>query len=94
MAHRVYSAIVSAVRNRTLPEPFSRAEFRHACPGLGAGTYQAFLDKHRVENSGDATELFRRVSPGKFVCVRPFKYGLCDWRAAQQALQPTALLRS
>ncbi|PKN99383.1 MAG: hypothetical protein CVU43_15295 [Chloroflexi bacterium HGW-Chloroflexi-5] len=76
MAHKVYGAIVSAVRSGRLSEPFDRAAFRRACPGLGSGTYNAFLDKHAVGNPGGASELFERVAPGRFVCVRPFKYGL------------------
>lgn len=76
MAHRVYRSIVSAVRTGTLREPFSKMDFRTACPGFGDGTYRAFLDKHSVGNNGGATELFRRVRPGRFVCVRPLKYGL------------------
>lgn len=59
-----------------LREPFSNEDFKNACPGLGAGTYKAFLHKHAVGNPGHASELFMRVSPGHFKCVRPFKYGL------------------
>ena len=76
MAHRVYEAIVSAVRTGILIEPFSRDDFRSACSGFGEGTYNAFLDKHAVGNPGNNSELFERVSPGKFECVRPFKYGV------------------
>jgi hypothetical protein len=76
MSHKVYNAIVRAVRTGTLIEPFSKAEFRDACPGLGAGTYNAFLDKHSAGNPGSNSELFRRVSPGQFECLRPFRYSL------------------
>lgn len=76
MAHKVYGAVVQAVRNGALGEPFSRADFRAACPGLGAGTYNAFLDKHARGNPGGNSELFERVSPGRFKCLRPFRYGL------------------
>ncbi len=76
MAHKVYTEVLKAVRAGTLTEPFSRADLRAACPNLGSGTYQAFLDKHRVGNPGGNSELFRRVATGGFVCVRPFKYGL------------------
>lgn len=76
MAHRIYSAIVAAVKRGALIEPFSREHFRQACPGFGDGTYQAFLDKHRAGNPGGNTELFDRVAPGRFRCVRPFLYGL------------------
>ncbi len=76
MAHKVYSAIVEAVKSSRLSEPFSRKEFRRACPGLGEGTYQAFLDKHRRGNPGGNSELFEKVAPGRFRLIRPFKYGL------------------
>jgi hypothetical protein len=57
-----------------LREPFSSTDFLNACPD-GEGTYIAFLHKHALGNKGKNTELFVRVSPGKFECVRPFKYG-------------------
>ncbi len=76
MAHRVYEAIVSAVRTGRLIEPFSQEDFRSTCPGFGKGTYNAFLDKHAVGNPGNNSELFERVSPGQFKCVRPFKYSV------------------
>ena len=76
MAHRVYSAIVSAIKNGTLQEPFTKNDFRNACPGFGVGTYNAFLDKHSKDNPGKNSELFERVAIGQFVCLRPFKYGL------------------
>jgi len=61
--HKVYSAIVAAVRSGQLHEPFSRIEFRDACPGLGDGTYNAFLDKHSEGNPGGNSELFKRAAP-------------------------------
>jgi hypothetical protein len=73
---KVYSAIVNAVKADRLVEPFGRKEFRSACPGLGDGTYQAFLDKHRRGNPGGNSELFEKVAPGKFRLIRPVKYGL------------------
>ena len=76
VAHRVYAAIVGAVRTGKLAEPFSRESFGMVCPGLGPGTYAAFLDKHSEGNPGRNSELFRRVSPGQFECLRPFRYGL------------------
>ena len=76
MAHSVYTAIVTAVRTGALLEPFSRDEFRRACPGFGPGTYQAFLDKHRLDNPGGNSQLFERTGPGRFKCLRPFRYGL------------------
>lgn len=76
MKHKVYGAIVEAVRVGRLAEPFSAADFRRACQGLGEGTYKAFLWKHKVGNSGGESELFMQVSRGRFRCLRPFRYGL------------------
>ena len=76
MAHKVYVAIVHAVTAGALTEPFSKEDFRNACPGCGQGTYTAFLDKHSEGNPGRNSELFKRVSPGQFECLRPFRYGL------------------
>jgi hypothetical protein len=50
MAHKVYGAIVKAIRSGRLKEPFSKKDFENSCPGLGHGTYNAFLDKHAVDN--------------------------------------------
>lgn len=76
MAHMVYEAIVKAVKSGRLREPFSKEDFRATCPSLGAGTYQAFLWKHRRGNNGQTSELFDLVSPGRFECLRPFLYNL------------------
>lgn len=74
--HIVYRSIVQAVQTGRLAEPFSNEDFRQACPGLGAGTYQAFLHKHRKGNPGGASELFELASPGRFRLLRPIKYDL------------------
>jgi len=74
--HEVYSSIVDAVRKGRLKEPFTKDDFRRACPGFGEGTYNAFLDKHRVGNPGGNSELFIKVTPGKFKLKRPIKYGI------------------
>jgi hypothetical protein len=76
MAHMIYSAVVKAVRFGQLAEPFTKDDFRKACPGLAMGTYAAFLDKHPKGNPGDNSELFEREAPGQFNCLRPFRYGL------------------
>ena len=73
--HRIYKSMIEAVRENKLKEPFTSSDFRIACPGLGNGTYGAFLNKHRVGNPGGNSELFIRVSQGKFKLLRPFKYG-------------------
>jgi len=75
--HKIYRSIVEAVRNGKLEEPFSKKDFRLACPGHGEETYyNAFLDKHRLGNPGGNSELFERVSPGQFKLLRPIKYGI------------------
>ena len=76
MKHGVYTSIVQAVRQGRLKEPFTKRDFRNACPGWGEGTYNAFLDKHTVGNPGGNSELFIRVAPGKFKLLRPIKYGI------------------
>lgn len=76
MTHKVYSAIVQAVRSGKLKEPFTSADFEARCPGFRHGTYNAFLAKHRRANPGGNSELFERESPGQFRCIRPFNYGL------------------
>ena len=74
--HSVYTSIVNAVKSGRLEEPFTSDDFKIACPGFGKGTYRAFLWKHRVGNHDNKTELFIKVSPGRFKLVRPFKYDL------------------
>jgi len=73
---RLHRCIVSAVKVGKLKEPFTTDDFRKACPGLAEGTYNAFLHKHRVGNPGRNSELFDKVSPGRFRLVRPYKYGI------------------
>ena len=74
--HKVYSAIVQAVKSGQLKEPFGQDDFRRACPGLGEGTYKAFLHKHRKGNLGNVSELFELIASGKFRLLRPFRYNL------------------
>ncbi len=74
--HKVYRAIVTAVKKGHLKEPFGETEFRKSCPGFSDGTYKAFLYKHRKDNPGSNSELFQQVAPGGFTLIRPFKYGI------------------
>lgn len=76
MTHEVYASLVNAIKNGAILEPFTKKDFKNACPGFGSGTYNAFLWKHQVGNKGGQSELFIKVSPGKFKLVRPIKYGL------------------
>lgn len=75
MKHKVYAVIINAIKSGKLKEPFPIQGFRNACPGLGLGTYNTFLYKHKKGNKGGYSELFEIVAPGKFRCLRPFKYG-------------------
>jgi hypothetical protein len=74
--HKVYTAIINAIKSGQLKEPFGQDDFRLACPGLGEGTYQAFLHKHRKGNPGGTSELFELVASGRFRLIRPFRHGL------------------
>lgn len=72
--HKVYFSILKAVKEGRLKEPFRNEDFKKACPGFGAGTYQAFLHKHREGNPGGYSELFKLVDKGNFKLIRPYKY--------------------
>lgn len=74
--HKVYKTIIEAVKSDKLKEPFTNDDFKTYCPGLGPGTYNAFLHKHSVGNPGGNSELFERIGPGKFKLIRPLRYGL------------------
>ena len=76
MKHKVYSAIINALKRGDLVEPFSTQDFQRACPNLGAGTYTAFLYKHRKGNKQKNSELFEKVGINSFIVIRPYKYGL------------------
>lgn len=76
LAHKVYKAIVTAIKSKNLIEPFSKQDFMRSCPGFRPGTYNAFLHKHSLGNPGGESELFERIAPGQFKCLRPFKYNL------------------
>lgn len=73
--HKVYGAIIEAVCNGVLAEPFGKNDFISACPGLGKGTYQAFLWKHSEGNPGCDSVLFVKIDKGLFKLKRPLKYG-------------------
>ena len=74
--HMVYSAIVNAVRDGILQEPFSRYDLKSACKSLKKSTCNTFPSKHRKGNPGGNSELFEMVSKGKFKLIRPFRYEL------------------
>ena len=74
--HAIYRAIVAAVQDGKLLEPFNAADFRRACPGFAKNTYSTFLPKHRVGNHGGNSELFVRVAHGQYELARPLLYGL------------------
>jgi hypothetical protein len=70
---KVYKAIVEAVEEGRLKEPFSEDNFRNACPGFGDGTYYAYLYKHRSGNPSGNEEFFKLVSARTFKLIRPIK---------------------
>jgi len=74
--HEVYRAIVKAIKEGKLKEPFTKEDFRRACPNFGEGTYNTFLWKHRKGNPGRNSELFEKVAPGKFVVINHLN---TDW---------------
>jgi len=74
--HRLYGCIVRAFKSGNLREPFRAADVGKACPGFAEDTYGTFLPKHRVGNPGGNSELFERVSRGRYKLVRPYKYGI------------------
>lgn len=74
--HYVYRTIVEAIKKSRLKEPFSANSVIRACPKLRPSTCMTFLNKHRKSNPSQTSELFVRVSPGKFRLIRPIKYGL------------------
>lgn len=76
MAHKVYAAIVVAVKAGRLKEPFRVNDLRNAHLGIAYSTCGTFTHKHSVGNPGNNSELLERVAPGTFRCLRPFKYGL------------------
>ena len=71
----VYKAIVKAVTDGRLKEPFSSYDFRQSCPQFKEGTYNAFLWKHRRGNPGGYSELLDLVGRNSFKLIRPIKYG-------------------
>ncbi len=75
MAHRVYSAIVQAMKERRLSEPLTKNDFESTGAGFKPGTYNAFLHKHRKGNPGGVSDFFELVAPGEFRCLRPYLYG-------------------
>jgi hypothetical protein len=67
---KIAKSIDSALSSGLLGEPFSSDDFKKACPGFGAGTYNAFLWKHRQGNPGGESELFEQVGPNQFKRIR------------------------
>jgi len=66
MAHRIYEAIVKAVKTGRFTKPFPNDDFRTACPVFRMGTYNAFLDKHARGNGYGNPKVFERVLPDRF----------------------------
>ena len=71
--HRAYFAIVEAVDNGRLIEPFSPRDFAIACPEFAKITYYTFLPRH-IRGNGKTSELFEKVSYGRYRLLKPLKY--------------------
>jgi len=76
MAHEVYMAIITAVREGRIQEPFTAANVRRGCPEINPTTPGTFLPKHAKDNPGGQSELFEKVARGLFRLLQPIKYGL------------------
>lgn len=81
-SHKLYRAIVDAVLSQRLTEPFAAQDVRRACPEFAKSTPGTFLPKHRRGNPGGNSELFERVSRGRYCLIHPLKYGLQPARGA------------
>ena len=76
MAHKVYIAIILAVRKGKLKEPFIAADVRRACPEINPTTPGTFLPKHAEGNRRGDSKLFERICCGSYRLLHPIKYGL------------------
>jgi len=74
--HRVYYAIVKAVKNNGLEEPFKAGDLRNLFKKKFAdSTYSTFLPKHRKRNPGKNSELFERSkNTASYSLIEPYKY--------------------
>lgn len=86
MQHSTYASIVGAITRGRLNEPFSSRDWKAVCPEVPDGSCNAFLNKHRKGNPGKNSELFLRVAPGQFKCLRPFGSAM----SVQDKSQPVA----
>jgi hypothetical protein len=50
---------VNAIKSGRLIEPFTKEDFRVACPGFAKGTYNAFSYKHQVGNGKTSVMLHK-----------------------------------
>ena len=76
MTHKVYTAIIKAVREKRLKEPFTSCNVRRACPEINPRTPGTFLPKHAKGNPGGNSELFEKIGRGSFQLLYPIIYGL------------------
>ncbi|MHB8544413.1 MAG: hypothetical protein ACYC9S_10505 [Leptospirales bacterium] len=85
MAHEVYMAIITAVREERIQEPFTAANVRRGCPEINPTTPGTFLPKHAEGNPRRNSELFEKVARGLFRLLRPIKNGLCGIRCQEKS---------
>jgi hypothetical protein len=66
---RAVTCLRQGAADGRLPRRFTKKDFTRACPGLGRGTYNAFLWKHREGNPGGYRPYVRLVGPGLFELI-------------------------
>jgi hypothetical protein len=62
MTHKVYTAIITAVREKRLNESFIYSDIHRACPR----TLGIFLSKHAESNPKGYSEIFEKIGRGPF----------------------------
>lgn len=71
-----YKAILGALEEGKMCEPFTCDDVEKACPGLKGGLSRGFLDAHAIGNQEGNPELFEELEAGKFRCSRIGDYAI------------------
>ncbi len=58
---KIIKEIRDAITDGKIRNPFTKEEWKRACPGWADATYNVFLLKHRVCNPGGYTEYFEQL---------------------------------
>ena len=75
MTHKVYAAIITAVREKKLNESFTSSDVHRACPELNTRTPGILLSKHAKDNPKGYSEMFEKIGRGPFRLLWPIKCG-------------------